>query len=299
MFRVLQNEHLYSTISPYTDNNGTETEEPTLETPATTTTQFPPVEMPQPMDITPPMERTRTNTNTTHHSTENPPLTRTISNIFNNNNIPNYLPTNTTMSPINPNHRRSFSNTTITDPVVSTYNSTPLRNSTYVRNTEEPMDYNPITTSNLRQMDTNSYVSMYPLYNNNNIPYYNLTPYNSPDGTPNLIPLNNENRTNPRNIIESITDSILFAIIDLSYNIVAEEPLTNQEITTHIKCCEYKDIINPLNTSCPITMDAFQLNTNVMQLINCGHIFTETELRRWLINKRICPMCRNNITQQI
>jgi hypothetical protein len=122
---------------------------------------------------------------------------------------------------------------------------------------------------------------------------------------PNLIPLNNENndnidRTNSRNIIESITESILFAIIDISYNnIIEEEPLTTQEINTHIKCCQYKDIINPVNTSCPITLDAFQLNTNVMQLLHCGHIFTETELRRWLINKRRCPMCRNYITQQI
>lgn len=305
MYRLIINEQ--STSVATTDTNadtnmdieGSNTNPSVVPSPSITT---PPVTPPEPPRH-PPHQNQTTQPQTS--PTPTPPLTQILSNIF--SNVPNHLPNNTTSS-VNPNYRNYSSHRTTWstertddfDEPQPSISSTPPHangNSTTQNNNNHnlhPYDYsqNYITSS--------FYITPVPsYYNASSLSSFTSNNEASSNSTPNLTSALMRNILNetitPRNIMESM----LFAFMDISYNYVVEDgPLTEQEISTNVKCCEFKDIQNPLNMSCPITMDAFQSNSKVIQLIHCGHIFTETELRRWLVNKRICPMCRHQITQQ-
>lgn len=212
---------------------------------------------------------------------ENTPLTELLSNIF--NNLPNYLPTQTTSS-VNPNYRPSNSAHNYVVPPPQNRNimgMTEMSNmgmSSMTGTYERPSSHLNTSTQlrNLIDDSSNNYISRYLIYR----PPYN----NMYVGT---------------NVSRSIIETMLETLIDISNNNISESLLTTNDINQYTKCCEFKDLVNPLNTTCPITMDAFQLNTKVIQLINCGHIFTESELRIWFVNKRVCPICRNPINQSI
>jgi len=48
-------------------------------------------------------------------------------------------------------------------------------------------------------------------------------------------------------------------------------------------------------TICPITRENFTPNTSIMQIIPCGHIFSELSLRRHFRFSSRCPLCRFDI----
>jgi len=58
----------------------------------------------------------------------------------------------------------------------------------------------------------------------------------------------------------------------------------------------YSDIVNPLNTECPITHDTFVPTDQVIMINSCRHIFKKTSLVRWLIRNQTCPCCRTQIS---
>lgn len=290
MFRLIQSQHIYSNMG---ENSNTEADETTNTDSQIDPSPYyatPPVSPPPPppsLQQQPAMNTTQTNT----IDSPPPPLTSIFSNIF--SNVPNYLPSTTTSS-VNPNYIQPTPNTpsatpntpsatpAITNGTGPIQNRHPRLSTEYInRYSEQPINQSP------------EYITMYTTHPSS---LSNLSSYTTTNRQPIWTPLSNSRYNEIQN---NIVENILFAIMDISYNHVAEEPLTIHEINTHIKCCDFKDIPNPLNTTCPITMDVFQSDTKVMQLIHCGHIFTETDLRRWIINKRICPMCRNNITEPI
>ena len=57
----------------------------------------------------------------------------------------------------------------------------------------------------------------------------------------------------------------------------------------------FSQIERPLNSSCPVTLDRFQPNSRVTQLLSCGHIFTPSGIDSWLQTNVRCPVCRNDI----
>ena len=57
----------------------------------------------------------------------------------------------------------------------------------------------------------------------------------------------------------------------------------------------FSEIENPLNTSCSITLDRFEPNSNVTQIIPCGHIFTPSAISSWFESNVTCPTCRYDI----
>jgi hypothetical protein len=59
----------------------------------------------------------------------------------------------------------------------------------------------------------------------------------------------------------------------------------------------FGSIINPFNTQCPITMDQFQPNDQVVQLNHCHHIFTESGSRDWFQSHVLCPICRHDVRE--
>uniref|UniRef100_A0A6C0B6A2 RING-type domain-containing protein n=1 Tax=viral metagenome TaxID=1070528 RepID=A0A6C0B6A2_9ZZZZ len=49
------------------------------------------------------------------------------------------------------------------------------------------------------------------------------------------------------------------------------------------------------HTNCPITLEDFQENESVCQIIHCGHLFRETAIKNWFRQNVRCPVCRYDI----
>jgi len=57
----------------------------------------------------------------------------------------------------------------------------------------------------------------------------------------------------------------------------------------------YCDILNPINRSCPISLETFSDTDNVTVIRHCGHIFNRQELNTWFRSNCRCPVCRYDI----
>ena len=73
---------------------------------------------------------------------------------------------------------------------------------------------------------------------------------------------------------------------------------TQQQIQEATEEISFNTIVNPSNTTCPITHEPFSQNDSVTRIRHCQHIFTPNALRRWFETSPRCPMCRYNITSQ-
>lgn len=62
--------------------------------------------------------------------------------------------------------------------------------------------------------------------------------------------------------------------------------------TRNVKYC---DILNPINRSCPISLENFSDNDNVTVIRHCGHIFNREQLNTWFRSNCQCPVCRYDI----
>jgi len=72
---------------------------------------------------------------------------------------------------------------------------------------------------------------------------------------------------------------------------------TNRQIQNATRESRYRDITNPSNESCPISLDRFEPDDLVSQIIHCGHIFCQSELQEWFQNHVRCPVCRYDIRE--
>ena len=114
---------------------------------------------------------------------------------------------------------------------------------------------------------------------------------------------NNSNRYN--NINESIHNSNSRAtagqISNLLYSFL--EPIeifpTPTQIESATRVVRFGDIIRPLNTSCPITLENFNDNDQVLLIRQCSHIFSNTGLTSWFRSNCRCPVCRFDIRNYI
>ena len=73
--------------------------------------------------------------------------------------------------------------------------------------------------------------------------------------------------------------------------------LTSEMISEHTRTVIFSSIEDPINTSCPIARDDFEPDTEVIQIIGCGHLFTPSNLEEWFHRHHDCPMCRHDIPQ--
>ena len=70
---------------------------------------------------------------------------------------------------------------------------------------------------------------------------------------------------------------------------------TNAQIETATRRVLYRDIVTPINNTCPISMDNFNDDDTVTIIRHCGHIFNTDELNTWFENNCRCPVCRYDI----
>jgi hypothetical protein len=70
---------------------------------------------------------------------------------------------------------------------------------------------------------------------------------------------------------------------------------TQSQIESATRYVQYCDIVNPINRSCPISLETFN-DTDMVSVIRfCGHIFKTEDLRTWFRTNCRCPICRYDI----
>jgi hypothetical protein len=111
------------------------------------------------------------------------------------------------------------------------------------------------------------------MYTNNNL---NTNP------NPNTNPNTNTDETQFQNIISNFLSSI--PII----------PSATQMLDA-TRVVQFGSIINPLNESCPISLERFYDEEFVTQIIFCGHIFNTVQIHVWFEGNVRCPVCRYDI----
>jgi hypothetical protein len=74
---------------------------------------------------------------------------------------------------------------------------------------------------------------------------------------------------------------------------------TQTQIENATRNVLYRDIVNPANQSCPISLETFHDNDQVSVIRYCGHIFNGNELRTWFRSNCRCPVCRYDIRNYI
>lgn len=90
------------------------------------------------------------------------------------------------------------------------------------------------------------------------------------------------------------TNDRLFRIFESFLTPVVIFPTPTQvELATRI--VRFSDIIEPINNSCPISLDVFNENDIVTVIRYCGHIFNTIQINAWFSANCRCPICRYDI----
>ena len=94
-----------------------------------------------------------------------------------------------------------------------------------------------------------------------------------------------------------------------SRSISAQEPIfrpffenvtvapTQSQINNATRLTRFIDIVNPINSNCPISLEPFDPNMQVLQIIYCQHIFNPSSLSSWFRANVRCPICRYDIRE--
>jgi hypothetical protein len=69
------------------------------------------------------------------------------------------------------------------------------------------------------------------------------------------------------------------------------------ELATRI--VRYGDIVRPINTSCPISLENFTDDDSVTVIRHCSHIFNTRGINSWFRSNCKCPICRYDIRSYI
>jgi len=102
---------------------------------------------------------------------------------------------------------------------------------------------------------------------------------------------NTTNRNEQDGIIDDYTRNILETFLNSSVSI---RP-TAEQIQNASRIIRFGDIEHPLTESCPISLDEFNDDDQVRQLLPCGHIFHENQFNEWFQSNVRCPVCRYDI----
>jgi hypothetical protein len=179
------------------------------------------------------------------------------------------------------------------------------RNRAHNRNRANNMNHSPNTnyTQYMDSLDNRN-------YNRNYV--YDYTPMNN---TPmNTTPMN----TTTMNTTPMQTSLPRRFYFDASYNLQrAHRPTRNNTFDTLLNAflepvptypgtlqveiatrnVRYGDIVSPINTSCPISLERFTDNDIVTIICYCGHIFMAAEIQNWFTSNCRCPVCRYDIRE--
>jgi hypothetical protein len=109
---------------------------------------------------------------------------------------------------------------------------------------------------------------------------------------------NNTNNTNGLNRTPRHTNTNLNRFLLNFYDNVPVYP-SREQINNGTREVLFSSIQNPLNISCPITLETFDGNDTITQILGCGHLFNSINLSSWFRNNVRCPVCRYDIRNYI
>jgi len=137
--------------------------------------------------------------------------------------------------------------------------------------------------NNLRQQERRS---------RDNLLYINNRPYIIDTITEYTIPTTSRNSLNNTRY----NNNILTQLLQSFFQPIEVYP-TQSQIETATRVTRYGDIIQPINTQCPITMENFNDNDMVTVIRPCSHIFHTDNLMNWFRSNSRCPVCRYDIRE--
>jgi hypothetical protein len=70
---------------------------------------------------------------------------------------------------------------------------------------------------------------------------------------------------------------------------------TQEQIENSTRLVRYRTIEEPLSESCPISLERFEEDDMVRQIIPCGHLFCQDAFNEWFESNVRCPVCRYDI----
>jgi len=108
------------------------------------------------------------------------------------------------------------------------------------------------------------------------------------------IPRTLRGLTNPNTNTNAFNSNGISRIFENFFDPVPVYP-TQTQIEAATRRVRYCDIVTPLNTSCPISLEPFNDSDNVTVIRHCGHIFNTTEINNWFRSNCVCPVCRYDI----
>ena len=120
----------------------------------------------------------------------------------------------------------------------------------------------------------------------------NRSQTNNPSQTNNRSPTNNRSQTN--NLFRNNQGEIsTFLSNFLNTNVIVSP--TNEQINNSSRIIRYDEIENPLSDVCPISLEHFNNDDMVRQILHCGHIFGQNSFQTWFTRNVRCPVCRYDI----
>jgi hypothetical protein len=165
----------------------------------------------------------------------------------------------------------------------SNSNNSNNTNNNINRNRNNNINTNNVRTSNQTQNLNQNNRSNYLRSNNNLLPLFNtIYEYSFTLDRDNL---NLDTNTNFNNLLNNF----------LNTSVVIRP--TEQQIENASRLTRYESIQNPLSESCPISLERFEPNEVVRQIIPCGHIFCEDSFDEWFESNVRCPVCRYDIRE--
>jgi hypothetical protein len=191
------------------------------------------------------------------------------------------------------------SNNNILNSIVSNYNYNYNSNSNH--NLNRIID-NLITANNeimrniLNLSNTNTNTNTNTILNNNRHQNSNRQQNNRHQNSNRQQGLRNNNLSNSTSAQNS--DSLINNIIYSFLEPIVIYP-TQAQIELATRVVRFGDIIRPLNTACPITLENFNENDQVLVIRHCSHIFSNTGLTSWFRSNCRCPVCRYDIRNQV
>ena len=144
--------------------------------------------------------------------------------------------------------------------------------------------------ANITDLQTNNVAN---INNDNNINMRNIYNY------PNIISHNNTNTTTGssqnNNPMERFITNFLNTPITNNNNL---RP-TREQINNASRLVRYNFIENPSSERCSISLQEFNNDDQVRQILYCGHIFHENSLQEWFTRNTVCPLCRYDIRNYV
>jgi len=109
-----------------------------------------------------------------------------------------------------------------------------------------------------------------------------------PSPVPSII---HEPLINPHITVDSLFNSSFFDSVSVFPSV--------RQIQEGTQSLSFSNIPNPINDSCPISLNSFNPGEMVTQIRGCGHIFSRDSINVWFQSHCRCPVCRFDIRTHV